>query len=163
MKDVFVETVEQLNENPAKYQATNPLNNESLDILLKGDGLTALTFGLLYSTNAIPSLPKIIYDAHDGDFDTLALLHGRLLIAQDFVSLGMQLSVQCNEELPFTSFDEITAANEAHPFIRDFIINSPTLGPRIIEICEEWVTSDVDPIEDEPVISDIPTLVLAGE
>ena len=72
----------------------------------------------------------------------------------------MQLSVQCSEEIAFTSFEEIAAAGEAYPVIVDFLV-----GPRVTEVCEKWLGGelDVNPVEDEPVISDIPTLVLAGE
>ena len=40
---------------------------------------------------------------------------------------------------------------------------SATLGQSVVAICEEWGARIADEIEDEPVTSDIPTLILAGE
>ena len=74
---------------------TNPLTGDRLDSLLKGDGLIGFLFQSLYSTEILPLLPKIIYDANEGRFDTLALIQGGLLAQIDFISIGMLYSVRC--------------------------------------------------------------------
>jgi pimeloyl-ACP methyl ester carboxylesterase len=75
---------------------------------------------------------------------------------------GMYYSVECNEEYPF---NELDVAEES---IDDLAF--PQFGPsglatsvQIDAICSEWPAGESDPIENEPVVSDIPTLVFAGE
>jgi len=71
--------------------------------------------------------------------------------------------VQCGEEVYFSSPGEFAAAAEAYPETQDLFDSSPNLGEPIFTICEIWGAKEADPIENEPVNSDIPTLVLAGE
>jgi len=163
LETVFYELVDQLNDSPVTFSATQPLSGETYDVLLNGDGLIGFLFQSLYATEVIPFLPKIIFDARDGNYDTLALLMGSFLMNIEFVSMGMQYSVQCGEEVYFSSPGEFAAAAEAYPETQNLFDSSPNLGEPIFTICEIWGAKEADPIENEPVNSDIPTLVLAGE
>jgi pimeloyl-ACP methyl ester carboxylesterase len=163
LETVFYELVDQLNDSPVTFSVTQPLSGETYDVLLNGDGLIGFLFQSLYATEVIPLLPKIIFDARDGNYDTLALLIGSFLINIEFVSMGMQYSVQCGEEVYFSSPGEFAAAAEAYPETQNLFDSSPNLGEPIFTICEIWGAKEADPIENEPVNSDIPTLVLAGE
>jgi pimeloyl-ACP methyl ester carboxylesterase len=75
---------------------------------------------------------------------------------------GMFYAVECQEEVPF---NDLTVAQES---IDD--LNFPALSGLAIEIseevaavCEIWPTENPDPIENEPIASDIPTLILVGD
>ena len=70
----------------------------------------------------------------------------------------MHLSVQCGEELRFTSPEKIAATSAAYPRLRDLVDSDPTHS-----VCQGWGAKRAGPIEDEPVISYIPALVLEGE
>ena len=135
----------------------NALTGESFDELLSGTRLIGFLFQSLYSTEIIPLLPKTISDASKGDLDALAFIEGIFLANLEFISTGMQFSVQCGEEVRFTTQKEIAAAAEAYPELRDSFV-SP-----IFTICQSWGAREADPIENERVSSDIPTLVLSGE
>jgi len=163
LETVFWELVEQLNASPITFSVTQPLSGETYEVLMNGDGLIGFLFKSLYSTELIPHLPKIIYDTRDGNYDILALLTGSFLADIEFVSMGMQFSVQCGEEVLFSTPGEFAAAAEAYPETRNLFDSSPNLGEPIFTICEIWGAKEADPIENEPVSSDIPTLVLAGE
>jgi pimeloyl-ACP methyl ester carboxylesterase len=164
LETVLLETAAELNANPVMIEITNPLTGESFDTLLNGDGLLGFLFTSLYSAEIIPLLPKIIYDASEGNFDTLAQIQGSFLLNTEFVSLGMQFAVQCAEEIPFSDLDTVAAAAAEVPELEAFITSAPNLGTGLFTICEAW-NPDADPaaIENEPVTSDIPTLVMAGE
>ncbi len=163
LASVFSEAVAQMNGNPVSIKITNPLTGESLDPLVGGNDLTGFVFQSMYSTDLIPSLPEIIYEARDGIFDTMALIMGSFLVSDELVSQGMQLSVQCSEEVPFTTMTDIAAASESYPRFQDFLNASPTVGKEIVTVCQGWGAMEASSIEDEAVSSDIPTLVLAGE
>jgi pimeloyl-ACP methyl ester carboxylesterase len=163
LEGTYIEAVERLNTNPVRITITNPVTDKSLEPLLDGNNLTGFLFQSLYATDVIPSLPKIIYEARNGNFDTLSLLMGSRLIVAELLSQGMQVSVQCAEEVPFTTQERIASATDPYPTLQPFLDNSPTLGKEITAVCADWGAEQAAPIEDEPVTSDIPALVLAGE
>jgi len=163
LQTVFYQLVDQLNATPITISATQPLSGETYDLLITGDGLIGFLFQSLYSTELIPLLPKIIFDVRDGDYDILAIVFGAFLANIEFVSMGMQFSVQCGEEVRFSTPGEFAAAAEAHPETRRLFDGSLNLGEPVFAICEIWGAKEADPIENEPVTSNIPTLVLAGE
>jgi pimeloyl-ACP methyl ester carboxylesterase len=164
LETVFFEVVEELNETPITVSITNPLTAETFEnAVVSGDEVIRLLFQSLYSTEIIPFLPRIIYDAHSNSFDLMALILGSFLANVDFVSMGMQFSVQCGEEVAFSSEEEIAAGVEAYPDIKDFFDTGATSGRAMLTICEIWGAKEAAPIENEPVSSDIPTLVLSGE
>ena len=162
LETVFFDTVDRLNETPATYEVTNALTRERHDVMLDGDSLVGILFSFLYHTDVIPSLPQIIYDGAEGNFDLIALIHGSLMAQQDAMSFGMQLSVQCNEEYAFNSVEEYEAMLADYPQLAGFLADSH-IGRPGFDYCEEWDSGQADPIENEPVLSDVPTLLMAGE
>ena len=162
LETVFFDTVDRLNETPAAYEVTDALTRERFDVLLDGDSLVAVLFSFLYHTDVIPSLPQIIYDAAEGNFDLIALIQGSLMAQREVMSLGMQLSVQCNEEFAFSSLEEYEALLADYPQLQGFLEDA-LVGKPGFYVCEEWDSGQADPIENEPVVSDVPTLLMAGE
>jgi hypothetical protein len=75
----------------------------------------------------------------------------------------MQISVQCYDEISFTTEAELAAGLEDYPLLRNFLDSAPTLGPGFVDLCDAWGAGEADAIENEPVTSTIPTLILAGE
>ena len=163
LEAVFYKLVDQLNDSPITFSATQPLSGETYDVLMTGDGLIGFLFQSLYSTELIPLLPKIVFDVRDGNYDILAIVFGSFLTNIEFASMGMGFSVQCGEEILFSTPGEFAAAAEAYPEIRSLFDSTLNLGEAVFTICEIWGAKEADPIENEPVASDIPTLVLAGE
>ena len=162
LETVFFDTVDRLNDTPAAYEVTNALTKEGYDVLLDGDTLVAILFSWLYHADVIPSLPQIIYDAAEGNFDLIALIQGSLMAQREAMSMGMQLSVQCNEEYAFNSLEEYEALLPDYPQLRGFLEDA-LVGKPGFHVCEEWDSGQADPIENQPVVSDVPTLLMAGE
>jgi pimeloyl-ACP methyl ester carboxylesterase len=158
LRTVFFELVDRLNAQPADLPVENFLTGEVIPSKMNGDLLIAATFQALYSSGSIPYLPGVIYAANDGFVEALTPLLGDLFFTFDTVSSGMHYAVQCHEEVPFGSAEAVAAAAAAHPDIRHGFELEP-----VTEICEDWDTGPVEPKENQPVESDTPTLVLAGE
>ncbi len=163
LEAVFYELVDQLNASPVTFPVTQPLSGETYDVLMNGDGLIGVLFQSLYSTDLIPLLPKTIFEVRDGNYDILAMVFGSFLTNIEFVSMGMGFSVQCGEEIHFSTPGEFAAAAEAYPKIRSLFDSTLNLGEAVFTVCEIWGAKEAAPIENQPVASDIPTLVLAGE
>ncbi len=70
-------------------------------------------------------------------------------------------AIECNEELPFNSWDDATRENQQMPAAFRNIATTTFQAQR--DACAVWLDAQPDPREDLPVVSYIPTLVLAGE
>ncbi len=163
LETVLYDTVAQLNGEHIILPLTNLLTGETYDAYFGGDDLLGVLFQSLYATEIIPDLPKLIYDVNQGETTNLSALLSSFLLSTEFVSIGMQFSVQCYEENSFTNQDEVMAAITAQPELMGIFQYSANLGALTLSICDEWGAGTADPLENAPVTSDIPTLILAGE
>jgi TAP-like protein. len=75
----------------------------------------------------------------------------------------MYLSVQCCEELSFSDPEELASACDEYPRLQSMYYDTCNPDEGILALYEIWNVTEAAPIENEPVISDIPALVLAGE
>lgn len=162
LQEIFFETVDLLEARPYNTTIVNPLTGESFDALIDGETLIGLIFQLLYETELLKNLPMYIYQSNQGDFDMLSRIFGLLLVEIPLISRGMNLSVQCNEEMAFSSLEEFRIVLADHPKLAP-LYSLSTLGEMGFQICREWNSGRANPIENEPVYSQIPTLIMAGE
>ncbi len=163
LESTFFDLVDQLNEESIELTLTDIFSGATYNTPFDGDDLTGILFQSLYSAEIIPGLPQLISEVDTGETSTLAALLSSYLANGEFISIGMQYSVQCHEENIFTTVDEVTEAAEKYPNLANLFIYSINLGPPALEICDLWGAGTADSFENEPISSDIPTLVLAGE
>jgi pimeloyl-ACP methyl ester carboxylesterase len=158
LKQVFFELADRLDADPLILKVIRPSTGQEYSVVVNGDRLVNQFQGLLYFTDAIPTLPKMIYALWDGQTQAYAGMLG-ILFSSDYTSLGMTYSVQCAEEAPFTSADAIrSAAAKLSPRLRIALDNSS-----ILRFCEIWNSHPAAAIENVPVSSNLPVLILAGE
>ena len=174
----FYALLEDLKETP--YTLADALELSASDYV---DSL----FQALYDTWLIPGLPYAISLATQGNLDdSYALLTGELtaediaadeqplsvlwqllvgVFARQAASIdddaeGMYNSVECYEDAPFQTPQMVKDLSQGvHPSLRDAQIASALSQ---LELCEMWSGETAGEIENEAVVSDIPTLVLAG-
>lgn len=146
------------------YQAVDKLNADpktiklnSGEFVLNGSRfLFALSFYFYGSAN-LPNLPAAIYQANQGEFDLMTRLFPAMW-SVDVLSWGMFFSMQCREEISFTTPEEMAAMAEAYPQQLAGFFASPFRFP----MCDSWQVEKAALIENEAVFSDIPTLVFGG-
>ncbi len=123
-----------------------------------------------YVTSYLPRDSREVLIDHLEDLDELELQYVYDLIGDLSDSLpgsgngftdGMYYSVECNEEYPFNDPDGAEDSVEDLEF-PEFGPSGVALAEQIMAICEVWPSGEAEPIESEPVVSDIPTLVLTG-
>ncbi|MCA9925860.1 MAG: alpha/beta hydrolase, partial [Anaerolineales bacterium] len=137
----------------------NFFTGDRYDAVVEGTDLMGVLFQSLYSAEIIPVLPQMITDSAAGDYQLLGLLLSNNLTNQEFFSVGMYHSVQCHEEIGFDSLENVVAAVDQYPQIAD-LLAAPELD---FLLCNVWDSGSADATENEPVSSDIPTLILSGE
>ncbi len=152
---------DQLDEAPLSTTVRDVFTNERYDAIINGQTLMDTVFQGLYSAEIIPLLPQLVAELEQGDTSTMTLLMTNDLANGAFLSDGMYLSVQCNEEVAFSSKDDIRAGVAgADPQLERFLVDG-LVG--FVDQCVIWDVGAADPIENERVSSAIPTLVMAGE
>jgi pimeloyl-ACP methyl ester carboxylesterase len=157
LRGVFYRLVDQMNALPIAL----PFSAEGAEYNVRVDGslLLDVLFVGLYNPAVTASMPQMIYDVSGGDY---SILRERLVLYFETSSaLGMQMSVQCAEEIPFHApQDAYAAAQGVSSQIASFY---PASVQPLFAACKEWTGITPDPRENLPVSSDIPTLILAGD
>ncbi len=161
LETVTWKLVDQLNREPVTVSLDDFYHDS--DVLVTGDDLVGLLFHSFYSEYLIPTLPSIIYAARAGDYEELAWLRAQSVGGGGGNSMGMYYSVQCYEEVPFGSPDDVVAGGAEHAQISNFFTRSYYLGKAIFTVCKSWHLDGFNEVENQPVVSDIPTLILSGE
>ncbi|MEL6309091.1 MAG: alpha/beta hydrolase [Chloroflexota bacterium] len=164
LETVFYSTVDDLNRRPLRLDAPDAFSSRVYeDTVFTGDLLTEMVFRMFYVTNLIPRLPQLIYEASERDVTRWAALVGWLAPQRDTISIGMYYAVQCQEEVFFTEGDTAVAdAWASFPLMASFAARSLTDADLAL-FCDTFSAGESSAIENMPVISDIPTLILAGE
>lgn len=147
---VLNELVEELDAVPVDVEFRGEI------VRMDGATLARTVLEALSSTELIAELPYLLSAAAEGNLIPFA----EFRVANDdpTFSDGMFWSVQCRDNFSVTDQDAMTAAlaDEAGGFYQafDYTWN--------IETCRQWGAGTSRSSTHEPVISDVPTLLLAG-
>ena len=158
LEKVFYDLVAQLNTTPATYYAQHPRTGVVYTVVLTGDRLLRTLNDALVRNYLIPLVPLAISSIRSGDF-TLMSQATSLLSFGDGHSSGMFYSVNCADEASRTSMQQVAAARRN---VRPEIAQALREDARL-RICAGWGAAPRRPRDATPVVSDIPTLILAGE
>lgn len=163
LETVFYDLVAQLDKEPITFEVRYFITGDKYTALMNGRGLIGTLFQSLYSAEIIPSLPQMIFDTRDGDYTLISSLTTNFLANTEFFSVGMQFSVQCNEEVSFSDPEAVAEAVAAHPEIQEYYETGTDASDDMFLVCAMWDAGTADPIENEAITSDLPTLIMAGE
>jgi len=145
----FYQVVDELNANPASFEF------DEGTVFVDGYTFLDRIFQLLYSVDAIPWIPYIIDQASKGEYPETSIF---AVPDRSARGDGMQYSVWCREETAFESQEEAFAlAADLPDVLGDYFAGSFDW-----DVCEAWQVGTADPIENQAVISNIPTLVFSG-
>lgn len=162
LQTAFYTLVADLDTNPIIFQTTDALTGKSYTVLFTGDDLLWWLFHSLYRTSLIPRLPAVIFQVRNHDYTQLSQIYGEFIFMfSDTLSDGMNYSVQCGEDMAFTTpQDLVTAVQVLEPQLRPALLSDLQES---YSICQLWGVKPVPLVQKEPVTSAIPTLILAGE
>jgi len=154
LERVFFDLIAKLNSHPAAVQVKNPATGEKVDVELTGDLFVAV---LISSFGIIDVVPKMIYDATEGDFDLLSMFLPGAFMGDTGNSTadGLYLSMICPEIGEMTMADIATDGTYRQidrivtPKIQSFF-----------DLCALWDVPTVPP--GEIVTSDVPALLMEG-
>jgi pimeloyl-ACP methyl ester carboxylesterase len=78
------------------------------------------------------------------------------------MGLGMTISVECHDHA-YASTPEALDALIAEFRVAEALGTTSVNGAEIVSFCDEWGAAPFDPRDGAPLVSNIPTLILAGE
>jgi len=149
--------VTQLNEKPVQVTLTDKETGQHYQALLTGDQLMGNLFEMLYVTDFIPMLPMLIDEVAHGNYSLLATVWS-LFAFDRTMSEGMYNSVICAEDADFTVNDLHTQSIRPQ-IAKDMAVEYAAF----LQACTAWQVPPLGPAADDPVVSNIPTLLLSGQ
>jgi len=160
----YFAVVERLNAEPVTVTLTvDPLAGETIEAVMDGTDFQTAVFYALYQTSLIPSIPAAIESAFEEDYAPVASFWQLMPQTFSMVALGMNQSILCAEEILGRDVGALQAALDQFP---EFALaaNQNVYGgaQAALDGCAVWGVEQADPIENEPVTSSVPTLLLAG-
>jgi pimeloyl-ACP methyl ester carboxylesterase len=164
LQDELFSVVESLNLSPVPMTLTNPISGEQYEAKLTGDGVVGNLFTFLYKSRIIPVLPQAVHNLYEGDYSMMQQLSSTRLALLDSLTRGTMLSVLCRDDLIGRTQEDQLEIRAALPdaLISD-IEDEDLMRYGAFGLCENWLVPQDDPWVKEPLQSDIPTLLLAGE
>ncbi len=161
LRNRFYQLIDVLNAEPITVVVFDRVNRTTYRLPFDGDDLITTFFDMMYARNLISSLPKMLSQLERGYSSILAEFLTETWRQSAGVSEGMGLSVQCVEEASFTTEAGIKARAQALP--QQLTHKFETAAADVLENCAIWQVEAAASLENEPVVSTIPALVLAGD
>ncbi len=161
LESVFWELYERLNDEPVEIELT--WRNQQVPMYIDGNLVLDFVFNWLYDITDIVDIPLLIYAMNDGDWGEPAGRGLDVITVPANLDMGMHYAVQCSEEVPFTDAEALENLAETYPQLATYIEFSPQFNSALFDMCDQWGGDAPNAVENEPVSSDVPALLLAGE
>lgn len=107
----------------------------------------------LYQDDVARVLPLLIDQLDRGNHEFAAVLFQQWVTQSDYYTEGLWRSIDCAEELPF--YPPETPPSDP------LAVRYATANPEL-PWCSAWPVPALAAVEDQPVVSDIPTLLMSG-
>lgn len=166
------QAVSQLDEYPAPGNAVmikaDAASNsgfaaENIPTFMTGNRFVSVLFQSMYQSELISWLPEVISNAFAGNVEAANILLSNDLSTMQYTSLGQYYSVQCPDEINFTNVASLRKGSQESEFFRKLFDSQDLYAKEHISICEFWDASSSAWEENQPVVSNIPSLILTGE
>ena len=157
LRQDFAALMSRLERHPLVAKVRHPETGEELELTLTADAFASAVRGMLYSAEVSQLLPVVIEQVANGKLE--ALLTQAMLVSHsvgETMSLGLLLSIACAEDLPRVSDAELSE------YADQSFLPASSVG-EMRKACDVWPHAAASPKSAEPVISDVPTLLLSGE
>lgn len=153
----------QLDTKPVSVSLQIPQLDFSVTSSVDGTSLLNDVIWAVRSPQLIPEVPRLLHQIQAGDYSILKFAEVLSTGSYQNIALGKYITVTCHDQVSATTPAELSAALGKHP-ATDPLALAQIFGDSniIFDICDTWGTDPVAPGEKDPLISDIPTLILTG-
>ncbi len=165
IKSTFYALLDKLDAQPITFNVADLNSGERYKVMLDSEGLINFLLRLLittYDNDPFSEVPRMIYQLQDGKTESISRLMGnQAMLDPGNTAMAMAPWMGCNEEYHFTTLEQVSKANGNIDLHLQKFFNSQAEGN--IRACEEWGAPGVSAIENQPVTSSIPALLIASE
>lgn len=157
LEDNFYSLIDRLENEPAIISLTDIEQSVTYPkVVINGETFLTSIFQMMYASGLVEAIPRLIEDAGRGNFDVYSRIMA-IFIFDRSMSYGMYYSVLCAEDSDYSPNEQNLAG------IPPEISRYESLNPkRFLAACRIWDVDPLDPSTDNPVRSDVPTLLLSG-
>lgn len=160
LREMYRKTTEELNENPLRITTVNPLTNAPSTYILNGNDFNRGLQFSMYNSSSIPMIPAFIASASAGQTEAFTPLIQAIFMLNAGTTEGSYLAMRCMDDVHTTTPQAWEGAiAQTDP------LTQRAFRPDIeywAAICADWAPQKLDPVENTPVISDVPTLIMNG-
>ncbi|MGB3327471.1 MAG: alpha/beta hydrolase, partial [Thermomicrobiales bacterium] len=162
LAEKYVDAVDLLNEDPMLLTFENPLTGKTDRARADGSVFANLIYQLVFFNVTIATIPPLITSVANGESDVFSALVPELISSSEGMSIPMHYSVLCQDEMPYVDIDTVMAEVEAANVSEEVIAAEKGSINSYFAICKAWDLTPSGEISNEPVVSDIPTLIITG-
>lgn len=140
---------------PVAIKISHPRTQEKIVVNLSAADFSGVIRLALYSRDLSTLVPRVISEAEAGNYELFASLIYLAKSKSDMadISYGMHYSVICNEDYPLYKNKN---ARESNRFLNALSVQ------KYAEICAQWPQAKLPDDYWQPVVSDLPALLLSG-
>ncbi len=161
LQNHFYEVLARLEQQPLALKLVNPANSQPITYFVDAnDFISGVQWGL-YSSSVIAQLPGLIEAVYNGHTQVLEPLALSTFGSQALSTPGANYAMRCMDDVMMTTPNAWeNAIDGINPAFQD---NFRTGKNWWYQICGMgWGAHQLDPVENTPVKSDIPTLMMTG-
>jgi len=155
LKEEIGAVLAQAGREPVRVQLLDAGTAKPYEVRLSRNGVAQTVRYMLYDSEQAAEIPLRVHLAAQGDWKPLAETAVSLARGMGGLSNAFFFGVTCSEDVPFIRDEEIAPA-VAGTFLGDFRIRQQR------EACAAWKAAKVPASFLDPVVSDVPSLVIAG-
>lgn len=156
----YQKVFDQLSAHPLR------IKSHGKELSFNVNGFQAIMLLYLYSPSTIAELPHLLFDLEAGKSRQI-----RSLISwkeprnyEDAVTWGAFFATECQGEIAYSDQGALEQVYAKYPNWRKSLGDAPGISsPRIREVCSAWGLTRPSGEENQPVRSNVPTLLLGGE
>jgi pimeloyl-ACP methyl ester carboxylesterase len=153
LQSEFDGLLDRLEESAVDITIPHPVTNKPFELTVTREMLTNMVFNTLYVPDLVATLPLSIQEAYTNE-NYIPLISAAFLVNAGLYD-GMFYAVTCTEDAPLISADESAKRSE------ESIFGDRTTD--FVETCSTWPKGTVSPEFREPIVSDVPVLILSGD
>jgi pimeloyl-ACP methyl ester carboxylesterase len=162
LETVFWGLVSKLDANPITVtSSTYPIGTVTES--MTGSSFMSVVLGSIKNSSFISTAPQTIHRFEMGDYSTLIAAQYSLPFAFDGISPGLYISMMCHEHILTNTLEELQGIGTLHG-VKDYDW-LPFYGgaAEIFKTCKSWGAQGPFLGENEPLTSDIPSLIITGK
>jgi pimeloyl-ACP methyl ester carboxylesterase len=152
----FDETMDRLRREPVRVTVAHPSTGAPLQLTMDANAFAEGVRVMMYNWDRSRRLPLLLHRAHAGDyapFATGALISNAGL--RGIIRFGLNMSIVCNEDVSRITDEEIEAETRG-TFFGDLRARTQKAA------CAEWPRRALPAGYTDPVVSDVPALLVSG-